>query len=204
MDGVAQQQLEDDELPQQPEDDLALLPKKLHELSQAKAREKFAVYREYVHPDLIQGWWTEDVSKHLQQFYQDLVAGKRPKLMITAHPQSGKTRAVEDFICWVTGNNPNLKTIYASYSDELGTGMNLALQRTLKSERYREVFGKLAVGQHGWQCNTSDNQPPNGHLSTGQQGQVGRAADEGRLTRTGITYAFRARMAPVQIQRLVP
>jgi hypothetical protein len=34
-----------------------------------------------------------------------------------AHPQSGKSMATTDFIAWVAGKNPELKTIFASYSD---------------------------------------------------------------------------------------
>ena len=73
-----------------------------------------------MHPDLIQDWWTEELASNLQDFYDDLKAGKRPKLGIMSPPQHGKTRTVEDFICWATGRDPNMRTIYASYSDELG------------------------------------------------------------------------------------
>ena len=35
---------------------------------------------------MIVGWWPEEIAKHLQIFYNDLVAGKRPKLVIAAPP----------------------------------------------------------------------------------------------------------------------
>ena len=134
---------------------LTLGPKTLRQISQVQSREHFAIYREYVHPDLIQGWWTEELASHLQDFFADLKAGKRPKLAIMSPPQHGKTRTVEDFICWATGRDPQLRTIYASYSDELGVRMNLAVQRTLESDRYRDVFGRVVIGLPGYQCNTS-------------------------------------------------
>jgi hypothetical protein len=33
--------------------------KTLREMAQSRSRDHFAQYREYVHPDLIQDWWTE-------------------------------------------------------------------------------------------------------------------------------------------------
>ena len=108
-----------------------------------------------MHPDLIQDWWTEELASNLQDFYDDLKAGKRPKLGIMSPPQHGKTRTVEDFICCATGRDPNMRTIYASYSDELGVRMNQSVQRTLESDRYLDVFGRIAMGLSGYQCNTS-------------------------------------------------
>ena len=129
--------------------------KTLREMAQSRSRDHFAQYREYVHPDLIQDWWTEELASNLQDFYDDLKAGKRPKLGIMSPPQHGKTRTVEDFICWATGRDPNMRTIYASYSDELGVRMNQSVQRTLESDRYLDVFGRIAMGLSGYQCNTS-------------------------------------------------
>ena len=48
-------------------------------------------------------WWTEEVSRHFQQFYEDLIAGKRTKLALMAPPQHGKSKAVNDFIAWLAG-----------------------------------------------------------------------------------------------------
>jgi hypothetical protein len=58
------------------------------------------------------------------QFYKDLVAGKRPKLALMAPPQHGKSKAVNDFIAWLAGVNPDLKVIFSSFSDELGARAN--------------------------------------------------------------------------------
>src|SRR5437016_2855968 len=41
-----------------------------------------------------------------------------------------------DFIAWLAGKRPHLKTIFASYSDELGVFVNMNLQRIMTSERY--------------------------------------------------------------------
>ncbi len=76
-------------------------------------REDFWEFRQRMHPELITGWWPKQIARHLQIFYSDLVAGKRPKLLISAPPQHGKSMAITDFIARVAGRNPDLKTIFA-------------------------------------------------------------------------------------------
>jgi hypothetical protein len=68
------------------------------ERSRAEAREHFHAFRRYMHPDMLWGWFTQDVSLHLQQFFDDWMAGLRPKLALMAPPQHGKSSAAEDFI----------------------------------------------------------------------------------------------------------
>jgi hypothetical protein len=142
------------------------MPKKLADWSPAdvelaaeqaafEARENFWAFRRYMRPNMLWGWWVEKVSIELQQFYEDLVAGRRPKLMLMAPPQHGKSWAAEDFIAWVAGKNPDLKTIYASFSEELGTQRNSSLQRLMESPRYRTAFPDTRIGQDGWQCNSN-------------------------------------------------
>jgi hypothetical protein len=72
----------------------------------------------------------------LERFYRSLSNGERPKLVLMAPPQHGKTEQVKDFIAWIAGKRPDLKTIFASYSDELGVAVNKDLRRIMTSERY--------------------------------------------------------------------
>ena len=134
-----------------------LVPKiwleKLAAQAQAEARKYFWAFRRYMHPKMLWGWWVEHVSVELQHFYDDLVAGKRPKLALMAPPQHGKTTAAEDFIAWAAGRNPDFKIMYASYSNELGTTRNSNLQRMMMSERYRRVFPHMRIGVPGSTCN---------------------------------------------------
>src|ERR1700730_3592324 len=122
--------------------------------AQAEARENFWAFWRYIDPNMLRGWWVEHVSVALQEFYYDFVAGKRPKLGLMAPPQHGKSTAAEDLIAWVAGRNPDCKTIYASYSNELGTTRNSNLQRMMMSERYRQVFPHTRIGVPDWACNS--------------------------------------------------
>jgi predicted phage terminase large subunit-like protein len=120
----------------------------------ALARESFYDFRRLIRPDMTWGWWPRCVCMELQQFYQDMQAGKRPKLAMMAPPQHGKSWAATDFIAWVAGKNPDLKTIFGSYSADLGVRTNLDIQRIIKSPNYQLAFPLTQIGQFGWVCNT--------------------------------------------------
>jgi hypothetical protein len=118
------------------------------------ARRCFANYRNMMRPTMKWGWFANDLSWELQRFYIDLIAGKRPKLAIMAPPQHGKSLCAEDFVSWLAGVAPHLKTIYASHSDSLGIRCNLGVQRMIAGNpRYHNVF-ETAIGVKGWMCNT--------------------------------------------------
>jgi hypothetical protein len=119
------------------------------------ARNNFWLFRQAIHPELITGDWPRGISRHLQKFYKALIAGKRPKLVISSPPQHGKSTAITDFIAWVMGRNPDLKVIFASYSDALGERTSIDLQRILNSDIYIKIFGRARIGLPGWKM-TSD------------------------------------------------
>ena len=71
-----------------------------------QASQDFAHYRKMMRPGMLTGWFTDQIGGILQEFYEDLIAGKRPKLAIMAPPQHGKTTAAEDFASWLAGKAP--------------------------------------------------------------------------------------------------
>ena len=106
---------------------------------------RFWLFRQCIHPGMITGWWPEDVAKELQKFYFDLE--KRPAAEARHHgaPAVGQSIAVTHFIAWVAGRSPDLKIIFASYSDTLGERTCLDLQRILAHENYIKIFRKASV-----------------------------------------------------------
>lgn len=121
------------------------------------------------------GWFVEESARVLQQFYEDLISGKKPILVLQAPPQHGKSIMVIDFISWIAGKIPELQTILASFSDRLGTRANLRLRRIMGSELYQLIFPAVQlptrkdkdytltknliefVGQEGYFRNTTVN-----------------------------------------------
>jgi predicted phage terminase large subunit-like protein len=121
----------------------------------AVARESFAVFRRTMRPGMLWSPFVGQYTRELEKFHRAFVAGKRPKLAIMTPPQHGKTWGVEDFIAWNAGLHPNWKTIYASYSDDLGMLRNFNLKRLFQSERYRNIFPSFRIDKPGWQCNSN-------------------------------------------------
>ena len=111
-----------------------------------KSRVNFFAYRQYLrYGNFDHNWFVADMAKELQQFYVDLKAGKRPILFIQSPPQHGKSWSVTDFISWISGLDPALRSIYATFSDKLGTRCNLAQQRAIDSEKYSKIFPDIKL-----------------------------------------------------------
>lgn len=118
---------------------------KIEELKVRHARVDFYAFRQYIHPKNKDGWFQRDVADNLMQFYRDFTAGKRPKLVIEAPPQHGKSVQVVDFLAWLSGKIPDNKTIYTSFSERLGIRANLTLQRTFDTEKFKKVFPEFTM-----------------------------------------------------------
>jgi predicted phage terminase large subunit-like protein len=111
----------------------------------ACARDDFYSFRQLIRPNLVETWWQRDVANHLMWFKREMQEGNRPAMVIMAPPQHGKTEQITDFIAWCAGHNPNWKTIFGSYSEDLGVKVNLALQRLYDSYRYKVAFGRTRI-----------------------------------------------------------
>lgn len=111
------------------------------------ARKDFLAFRKLINPKNKWGWWQEEIAAELQSFFDAIVRGERPKLVIQAPPQHGKSVQVIDFIAWLAGKNPNLRTIYTSFSERLGVRANLRLQRLYDSKIYQEIFPDMHINK---------------------------------------------------------
>lgn len=121
-----------------------------------EAQDDFWTFRLLVHPEMLKSWWQIDVADRLTKFYQDLLAGKRPKLVLMAPPQHGKSVQIRDFVAWMLGQDPDLRIIFSSYSEDLGVNANLYLQRLMDSPQYQRTFtGTRLDDGDGYQRNSS-------------------------------------------------
>ncbi|WP_157351245.1 phage terminase large subunit [Aliarcobacter butzleri] len=110
-----------------------------------KAREDFLMYRMLINPKLKINWYVIDLTYKLQQFALDLEAGLKPMMIIQAPPQHGKSEAITDIISWIVGRNPDLKTIFASFSKRLGVRANLKQQRIYTKKVYKDIFPETKI-----------------------------------------------------------
>lgn len=115
-----------------------------------QARRSFWAYRQYRDPTMKTGWFQREMAHALQQFWNDYKAGKKPMLAITTPPQHGKSRTLTEFVSWASGQDPNLRSIFASVVATLGERTNLAVQREFASERYQRVFPEFRFNEEGY------------------------------------------------------
>lgn len=115
-----------------------------------KSRKNFFAYRRFMRNDKLKyNWFIEDLCKELQKFYIKLINGQRPILVISTPPQHGKSWAIVDFISWLSGKRPDLRTIYGSYSERLGTRANLTMKRFMDSDKYKNIFPDSRIPEKG-------------------------------------------------------
>jgi predicted phage terminase large subunit-like protein len=153
---------------------------------QEEGKASFWAYRRYMRPTMKVGWWQHEVANELHRFYRRVVNGERPKLVLQAPPQHGKSEEVRDFVSWVAGKNPNLNVIFTSYSDELCSTANVELQRMFLSPRYRKVFNLTRVRQAG-ERNIEGARRNTGLIEyIGHKGSFRNTTVEGQITGFGL------------------
>lgn len=111
-----------------------------------KSRRNFFAYRQFIRCGHFKfNWFIESFSYALQKFYVDFVKGKRPILIVSCPPQHGKTWGIEDLVAWIAGQNPDLRQVYASFSDSLGIRCNAANQRVMSTPKYQKIFPQTII-----------------------------------------------------------
>jgi predicted phage terminase large subunit-like protein len=155
----------------------------LNALAVAEARKSFWAYRRFMFPKMKLGWWQREVTAELQRFYDEMTEGRRPKMVIEAPPQHGKSRMIVEFVSWIAGKNPDLKVIYASFSDHLGLRANRTLQHIYVTSRYRMIFP-------GTQTNLTAAASSNAAPSARTQSIIEYVGREGSFRNTTVSGAI--------------
>jgi predicted phage terminase large subunit-like protein len=128
----------------------------IEECAIRQARRSFWAYRQYINGDKFKkSWFQKKTAYALQDFFVEFKQGVRPVLVIEAPPQHGKSKMVVEFITWLSGKDPDNRTFYTSFSDNLGIKANLMCQRIFESEKYKKVFPETVIGARGYTKNRS-------------------------------------------------
>lgn len=130
--------------------ELALAAQEHSAAIREESRARFWAFRRYMHPTMKLCWWQQEIANEFQLFHHSLINGERPKLVLMAQPDHGRTEQVTDFVAWLAGKEPDLNTIFASHSHKLGVGVNTELQRIMTSELYVSTFGHRLVDRSSW------------------------------------------------------
>lgn len=127
------------------------------ELHRREAEKRFPVFLDYTTPTYSRQWFHTLIAQRCQELLQGTLPTS--KLMIFVPPQHGKSEIVSrKFPAWALGLNPLLKIVGTSYSADLAQQFSRAIQRTIDSQEYSEVFPSTFLNnqrvksdtQRGW------------------------------------------------------
>lgn len=113
-------------------------------LERRRARRTLADYITYTTPKYIHSAFSRTVCAALDKFIEDVLAGKRPILILQAPPQHGKSEIVSRKLpAYLISRFPEWHISAASYSSTLSDSMSLAVRRNIASNSHLSLFPLL-------------------------------------------------------------
>lgn len=110
-------------------------------LRRRAARKSLADYISYTNPKYLRGHFSNAVCTAVDDFISDVLAGKRPVLILAAPPQHGKSEIVSRKLpAYLLGKYPELRVGGASYGDLLAGAMAQDVRRNLSSNEHSRLF----------------------------------------------------------------
>ncbi|WP_272539166.1 terminase family protein [Providencia sp. PROV197] len=147
------------------------------EIEREIARRSLHEFIQYINPEYITSHFSQTVCDALDQFLVDMMDGKRPKLILGAPPQHGKSDIVSRYLpAYFFGKYPNMRVGALSYSSDLAGDMNTDVQRIMMSAEYRVLFPKSWLG----------NKPENGISVKRNSDEFGIANHKGSYVCAGV------------------
>lgn len=106
-----------------------------------KARKELLEYITYTSPKYLHSAFARSVCEALDRFIDDMLAGKRPILVLQAPPQHGKSEIVSRKLPpFIMGRFPDWRIGAASYGDELAGAMAQDVRRNLNGTEHKRLW----------------------------------------------------------------
>ncbi|MBD2779899.1 phage terminase large subunit [Xenorhabdus szentirmaii] len=110
------------------------------------ARRSLHEFIQYINPEYVTSDFSRQVCAALDQFIIDMMAERRPVLILSAPPQHGKSDIVSRYLpAYVFGRYPDLRIAGLSYGKDLASDMNRDVQRIMMGDEYKTLFPKSAL-----------------------------------------------------------
>lgn len=137
-----------------------------------EARRHLLSFVRWSFPDYQVGWVHALICERLEQFVDDLNAGKQPRLILTMPPRYGKSEIVSRRLpVWFMGNNPGASVGVCSYGQDLADDMSRDARR-IRDEALA-VFPHLAASSSGVdRASRWDTQGGGSYLAAGVGGPL--------------------------------
>lgn len=115
---------------------------RLRDYTKREAANDFAAFLTYINPRYRLEWFHRVIADNCQALFE----GRIKNLMVFMPPQHGKSEIISrTFPAWALGCNPDCKIVGCSYAADLAQQFSRAIQRTLDSEEYAEVFPDTSI-----------------------------------------------------------
>jgi predicted phage terminase large subunit-like protein len=152
---------------------LALLDEKERRHELKLAQQNPISFAKYVYP----GFKVGPHHKKLAKIFEDVIAGKKKRVIINIAPRMGKSEFSSYlFPAYFLGKYPNKKIIMATHTAGLSEDFGRRVRNLIDSEEYHEVFPGTVV---------ADDQKAAGKWSTGAGGQYYAVGVGGALAGRG-------------------
>ena len=111
------------------------------EVKRELARRNLIRFVEHFNSRYKSGWVHYEICRALEQFSQDVVDEKNPRLILTVPPRHGKSEiASRRFAAWHLGHNPHHEFIQCSYSGALAFSFSRATRQVMRDPEYEHLF----------------------------------------------------------------
>jgi len=113
----------------------------LDEIDDELARRSLIDFTLRTKPSYRAGWFHRGVAAALDQFLEDVLEKRSPRLILTAPPQFGKSELTSRrFPAFAFGKNPSLHIVGIAYSADLAQSFSRDTQRIIDTPEYSAIF----------------------------------------------------------------
>jgi predicted phage terminase large subunit-like protein len=129
----------------------------INHFSHKKAREDFSVFCELICKELFLNINTKE--KWLKVLLKEVnkITNKDINFILNAPPRLGKTLFMSIlYPCWLIGNNPFLKILILSASEQMRADTDIRIKLVLKSEIYKKIFNEVKFSTMGAEIKQTD------------------------------------------------
>lgn len=148
-------------------------------VKRALRRQDFLEYVIGSFPNYQPGWVHQDLARRLEQFAEDVLTGRNPRLIIQMPPRHGKSFLFsERFPTWFISKNPEKNIIVSSYSADLAQSFSKKALDLAQSDYNRDLFPSLRFDDKRQAMDNWGTDKGGGYKSVGVGGSLtGHGAD---------------------------
>ncbi len=118
----------------------------LDEINDELARRELIEFTLRTKPDYLAGWFHCEVAEALDQFLQDVLDKKSPRLIIVSPPQQGKSELVSRRMpAYAFGLNPEWRIAGTAYSADLAESFGNDIQKIIDTPQYSALFPRSRI-----------------------------------------------------------